>query len=53
MIDKIHRYHEAFGNEVVGIGVDALTEEVQHEQLELFASEVAPVVRRELPSVRP
>ncbi|MEE1824557.1 LLM class flavin-dependent oxidoreductase [Streptomyces sp. BE20] len=53
VIEKIHRYHEAFGNEVVGIGVDALTEDVQHEQLELFASEVAPVIRRELPSVRP
>ncbi len=49
VIEKIHRYHEAFGNEVVGIGVDALTEDVQHEQLELFAAEVAPVVRRELP----
>ncbi|MBP0448169.1 LLM class flavin-dependent oxidoreductase [Kitasatospora sp. RG8] len=49
VIEKIHRYHEAFGNEVVGIGVDSLTEEVQHEQLELFASEVAPVIRRELP----
>ncbi|MER7668561.1 LLM class flavin-dependent oxidoreductase [Kitasatospora sp. NPDC096128] len=49
VIEKIHRYHEAFGNEVVGIGVDALTEDAQREQLELFAAEVAPVVRRELP----
>ncbi|MFJ2804677.1 LLM class flavin-dependent oxidoreductase [Kitasatospora sp. NPDC087271] len=49
VIEKIHRYHEAFGNEVVGIGVDALTEGAQREQLELFAAEVAPVVRRELP----
>ncbi|MFJ7243859.1 LLM class flavin-dependent oxidoreductase [Kitasatospora sp. NPDC098652] len=49
VIEKIHRYHEAFGNEVVGIGVDALTEDVQREQLELFAAEVAPVIRRELP----
>ncbi|MBD0672876.1 LLM class flavin-dependent oxidoreductase [Streptomyces sp. CBMA156] len=49
VIDKIHRYHEAFGNEVVGIGVDALTEGAQREQLELFASEVAPAVRRALP----
>ncbi|MGV9264624.1 LLM class flavin-dependent oxidoreductase [Kitasatospora sp. NPDC003701] len=48
VIEKIHRYHEAFGNEVVGIGVDALAEDVQHEQLELFAAEVAPVIRREL-----
>ncbi|MEU8919916.1 hypothetical protein AB0D10_03130 [Kitasatospora sp. NPDC048545] len=48
MIEKIHRYREAFGNEVVGIGVDALTEGVQREQLELFAGEVAPVIRREL-----
>lgn len=49
VIEKIHRYHEAFGNEVVGIGVDALTEGEQREQLELFASEVAPEVRRVLP----
>ena len=49
VIEKIHRYHEAFGNEVVGIGVDALTEEVQHRQLELFAAEVAPVIRKEIP----
>ncbi|MFB7667338.1 LLM class flavin-dependent oxidoreductase [Kitasatospora sp. NPDC056138] len=49
VIEKIHRYHEAFGNEVVGIGVDSLTESVQREQLELFATEVAPVIRRELP----
>ncbi|MFD8784178.1 LLM class flavin-dependent oxidoreductase [Kitasatospora sp. NPDC059599] len=48
VIEKIHRYHEAFGNEVVGIGVDALTEGAQREQLELFAGEVAPVIRREL-----
>ncbi|WP_188309306.1 hypothetical protein [Streptomyces sp. CBMA123] len=26
MIEKIHRYHEAFGSEAVGIGVDALAE---------------------------
>ncbi|MFF7991259.1 LLM class flavin-dependent oxidoreductase [Kitasatospora xanthocidica] len=49
VVEKIHRYHEAFGNEVVGIGVDALTEGAQREQLELFAGEVAPVIRRELP----
>ncbi|MFJ4186954.1 LLM class flavin-dependent oxidoreductase [Kitasatospora sp. NPDC089509] len=49
VVEKIHRYHEAFGNEVVGIGVDALTEGAQREQLELFAEEVAPVIRRELP----
>ncbi|MFJ6214115.1 LLM class flavin-dependent oxidoreductase [Streptomyces sp. NPDC092296] len=49
VIEKIHRYHEAFGNEVVGIGVDSLTEDVQREQLELFAAEVAPVIRREIP----
>ncbi|MEV7771198.1 hypothetical protein [Kitasatospora sp. NPDC086791] len=48
MIEKIHRYHEAFGNEVVGIGVDALTEGAQREQRELFAGEMAPVIRREL-----
>ncbi|MFJ4667169.1 hypothetical protein [Kitasatospora purpeofusca] len=53
VIEKIHRYDEAFGNEVVGVGADLLTEGAQREQLELFAGEVAPVVRRELPSRRP
>ncbi|MFD0262013.1 LLM class flavin-dependent oxidoreductase [Kitasatospora indigofera] len=53
VIDKIHRYHLAFGNEVVGIGVDALTEDLQHEQLELFAAEVAPVIRKEIPDPPP
>ncbi|MFC5663334.1 LLM class flavin-dependent oxidoreductase [Kitasatospora misakiensis] len=53
VVEKIHRYHQAFGNEVVGVGVDLLTEDAQREQLELFASEVVPVIRRELPSRRP
>lgn len=50
VIEKILRYHAAFGNEVLSISVDGLTEAEQLEQVEFFASEVAPVLRREVPS---
>ncbi|RNB89482.1 LLM class flavin-dependent oxidoreductase [Brevibacillus fluminis] len=50
VIEKILRYHEAFGHQVLSISVDGLTEAEQREQVERFASEVAPVLRRELPS---
>ena len=50
VIEKILDYHRAFGNQVLGISVDGLTESEQLEQMERFAKEVAPVLRRELPS---
>lgn len=50
VIEKILRYHEAFGNQVLMISVDGLTEAEQREQVERFATEVAPVLRREVPS---
>ncbi|KAB8145678.1 LLM class flavin-dependent oxidoreductase [Chloroflexia bacterium SDU3-3] len=50
VIEKILRYHEAFGNQVLSISVDGLTEAEQREQLHIFASEVIPVLRREIPS---
>ena len=50
VIEKVLRYHAAFGHEVLSIGVDGLTEEEQREQLERFATDVAPVLRREIPS---
>ncbi|MDD9269045.1 LLM class flavin-dependent oxidoreductase [Paenibacillus sp. GCM10023248] len=50
VIEKIMKYHEAFGHEVLSISVDGLSETEQREQAEWFASEVAPVLRREIPS---
>lgn len=50
VIEKILRYHEAFGNQVLMISVDGLTEAEQREQVERFATEVAPALRREVPS---
>lgn len=50
VIEKIMNYHEAFGHTVLSIGVDGLTESEQQEQLQRFAEEVLPVLRREIPS---
>jgi alkanesulfonate monooxygenase SsuD/methylene tetrahydromethanopterin reductase-like flavin-dependent oxidoreductase (luciferase family) len=50
VIEKILNYHQAFGNQVLSISVDGLTEAEQREQVERFATEVAPVLRREIPS---
>jgi len=47
----VHRYHEQFGHTVVHLHADAsgLTESRHRASLELFQSEVAPVLRREIP----
>ncbi|WP_141430896.1 LLM class flavin-dependent oxidoreductase [Bacillus sp. 03113] len=50
VIEKILNYHAAFGNQVLSISVDGLTEAEQLEQIERFATEVAPILRREIPS---
>ncbi|MHA6529977.1 LLM class flavin-dependent oxidoreductase [Paenibacillus sp. BAC0078] len=50
VIEKILDYHKAFGHEVLSISVDGLTEAEQREQLERFAAEVIPVLKREIPS---
>ena len=50
VIEKILNYHEAYGNQVLSISVDGLTESEQQEQLHRFATEVGPVLRREIPS---
>ncbi|PRY13058.1 LLM class flavin-dependent oxidoreductase [Kineococcus rhizosphaerae] len=52
VVDKIGDYHGAFGHELLAIGVDGqgLDPAEQRATLELFAGEVAPVVRREFPS---
>lgn len=49
VIEKILDYHEAFGNQVLAVSVDGLTKSEQREQLERFARDIAPVLRRELP----
>jgi len=51
VIDKVHRYHEQFGHSVLHIHADAggLTDVQHRESLELFQSEIAPVLRREIP----
>ncbi|MEV6347356.1 LLM class flavin-dependent oxidoreductase [Actinoplanes sp. NPDC051851] len=48
IIDKVHRYHERFGHEVTHLAAETegLTEKQQRASLELFASDVAPVLRR-------
>ena len=52
IIDKVHRYHERFGHEVLHISADrdGLTDREHRETLELFQTDIAPVLRRELPS---
>jgi alkanesulfonate monooxygenase SsuD/methylene tetrahydromethanopterin reductase-like flavin-dependent oxidoreductase (luciferase family) len=50
VIEKILNYHTAYGHQVLSISVDGLTEAEQREQVEWFASEVAPVLRRTVPS---
>jgi alkanesulfonate monooxygenase SsuD/methylene tetrahydromethanopterin reductase-like flavin-dependent oxidoreductase (luciferase family) len=52
IIDKVHRYHAEFGHEVMHLHADAdgLTEKQHRATLELFQQEIAPVLRRDIPS---
>ncbi|MEV4136597.1 LLM class flavin-dependent oxidoreductase [Dactylosporangium sp. NPDC049742] len=52
IIDKVHRYHVHLGHEVMHVQADAdgLTDKQHRGSLELFQAEVAPVLRREIPS---
>jgi alkanesulfonate monooxygenase SsuD/methylene tetrahydromethanopterin reductase-like flavin-dependent oxidoreductase (luciferase family) len=52
IIDKVLRYHEQMGHEVLHINADGdgLTRAQHRATLELFQSEIAPVLRREIPS---
>ncbi|GAA2602170.1 LLM class flavin-dependent oxidoreductase [Dactylosporangium fulvum] len=52
IIDKVHRYHGRLGHEVMHLQADAdgLTDKQHRASLELFQSEIAPVLRREIPS---
>ena len=51
VIDKVHRYHEQFGHSVLHLHAEAggLTEAQHRDSLELFQSEIAPVLRRDIP----
>ncbi|TQS44104.1 LLM class flavin-dependent oxidoreductase [Cryptosporangium phraense] len=51
VIEKVHRYHEQFGHTVMHLRADAsgLTDAQHRESLELFQSDIAPVLRREIP----
>jgi alkanesulfonate monooxygenase SsuD/methylene tetrahydromethanopterin reductase-like flavin-dependent oxidoreductase (luciferase family) len=51
VIDKVFRYHEQFGHSVLHLHADAggLTDAQHRESLELFQSDIAPVLRREIP----
>ncbi|WNI20758.1 LLM class flavin-dependent oxidoreductase [Streptomyces sp. ITFR-16] len=51
VIEKVHRYHEQFGHTVLHLHADAggLTDAQHRASLERFQSEVAPVLRREIP----
>ena len=52
VIDKVSRYREGLGHEVIHLSADAdgLTKMQKLRSLELFQSEVAPVLRTALPS---
>ncbi len=52
VIDKAGRYHEQVGHEVIHLSADTdgVTVSQQRRSLELFQSEVAPVLRERIPS---
>lgn len=52
VIDKVGRYHEQLGHEVIHLGADGdgLTARQQRHSLELFQSDVAPTLRALIPS---
>jgi alkanesulfonate monooxygenase SsuD/methylene tetrahydromethanopterin reductase-like flavin-dependent oxidoreductase (luciferase family) len=52
VIDKVGRYHEQLGHEVIHLSADAdgVTPGQQRRSLELFQSEVAPILRERIPS---
>ncbi|WP_292988800.1 LLM class flavin-dependent oxidoreductase [Mycobacterium sp.] len=52
VIDKVGRYHQELGHEVMHVSADAdgVTRAQQRRSLELFQSDVAPVLRQRIPS---
>src|ERR1700742_2945042 len=51
VIEKVHRYHQQFGHSVLHLHADAggLGPARHRASLELFQSDIAPVLRREIP----
>jgi len=51
IIEKVHRYHEQLGHSVLHVAADAngLTPEQHRDSFELFQSDIAPVLRRDIP----
>ena len=52
IVDKVLRYHEALGHEVIHLHIDGdgLTPRRQREVLEQFQADIAPVLRATIPS---
>jgi hypothetical protein len=50
VLDKIHRFTSGFGQQLTGISVDSLPFAWQREQLEWFAADIAPELRRSYPN---
>jgi alkanesulfonate monooxygenase SsuD/methylene tetrahydromethanopterin reductase-like flavin-dependent oxidoreductase (luciferase family) len=52
VIDKVGRYHEQLGHEVIHLSAEAdgVTADQKRRSLELFQSDVAPVLRERIPS---
>ncbi len=48
---EVHRYHEAFGHTALQLQAEpgGLTPAEHRASLELFPSQIAPVLRREIP----
>lgn len=51
IVDKVHRYHERFGHQVMHLHADSggLTDTEHRRSLELFQSDIAPALRRDIP----
>ncbi|WP_375476432.1 LLM class flavin-dependent oxidoreductase [uncultured Jatrophihabitans sp.] len=51
VIEKVHRYHEQFGHSVLHLHADAsgLSAAQHRASLELFQSDIAPTLRRDIP----
>ncbi|ACU72696.1 Luciferase-like monooxygenase [Catenulispora acidiphila DSM 44928] len=51
IIEKVHRYHEKFGHSVLHLQAEpsGLSLSAHRASLELFQSDIAPVLRREIP----
>jgi alkanesulfonate monooxygenase SsuD/methylene tetrahydromethanopterin reductase-like flavin-dependent oxidoreductase (luciferase family) len=51
IIEKVHRYHDQFGHTVLHLHADAggLSDTQHRDSLELFQSDIAPTLRKEIP----